>query len=160
MPDKDLVVSTHEENKCIPLPEEVDAVPEPSSAFLDYIVKNFRKNLKKKVPVELELEGIFKCEEKEHEKYETEEAKIELIGRKTLKFLSDAGYNEDKIYDISTLMDGETLEKELKSVVYAAVKMGKIGHSKMVISQMFQVFELGNKKLVNLLFKITGVGVF
>ena len=116
----------------------------PSNAFVDFIVKNFRTLLaKKKLPLQLQLEGLFKVEENEKDKYSSEDAKIQLITKTTLKFLNDASYNEDKIYDISTLMDGETLEKKLKNVVYDAVKLGKIGHSKMVISQMFQVIELG-----------------
>ena len=119
------------------------AIVEASPAFVEFIVKNFRKSSKKKLPMEIQLEGLFNCEEKERAKYSTEEAKIEWITRKTLSFLNDSGYDEDKIYDVSTLMDGETLEKELKNVVYDAVKLGKIGHSKSVISQLFHVIELG-----------------
>ena len=95
------------------------------------------------MPVEIQLEGIFKCNGNEVSKESTKEAKIDWITRKTLDFLNSYGYNEDKIYDISTLMEGETLEKELKNVVYNAVKEGKIGHSKAAISQLFHVIELG-----------------
>ena len=115
----------------------------PSPAFVEFIIKNFRKKSKKKLPVEIQLEGIFKCNGNEVCKESSEEAKIDWITRKTLDFLNSYGYNEDKIYDISTLMEGETLEKELKNVVYNAVKEGKIGHSKAAISQLFHVIELG-----------------
>ena len=107
------------------------------------LIKNFRKISKKKLPLQLQMEGLFKCKENEAAKFSVEDTKIEWITRKTLEFLSASGYNEDKIYDVSTLMDGETLEKELKNVVYDAVKLGKIGHSKNVISQLFHVIELG-----------------
>ena len=116
---------------------------QPSPAFVDFIIKNFRKISKKKLPLQLQMEGLFKCKENEAAKFSVEDTKIEWITRKTLEFLSASGYNEDKIYDVSTLMDGETLEKELKNVVYDAVKLGKIGHSKNVISQLFHVIELG-----------------
>ena len=96
------------------------------------------------MPLQLQMEGLFKCEEKEADTLSVE-YKIEWITKKTLEFLNASGYNEDKIYDVSTLMDGETLEKELKNVVYGAVKLGKIGHSKNVISQLFHVIELGKQ---------------
>ena len=123
----------------------------PTPAFFEFIVSNFRKSSKKKLPAELQLEGLFKCEDSNTSKYSTEHAKIELITTKTIEFLNESGYNEDKIYDISTLLDGETLEKELKNVVYDAVKSGKIGHSKTVISQLFHVIELGKQIEKNLL---------
>ena len=116
---------------------------QPSAAFLDYIVKNFHKKSKKKLPINLELQGIFQCKDEEMARCTTEDAKIEMIGRKTCAFFKDQGYDEDKIYDISTLMDAQTLEKELRGVVFSAVNVGKIGHSKIVINQMFRVIELG-----------------
>ena len=115
----------------------------PSPAFVEFIIKNFRKKSKKKLPVEIQLEGIFKCDGKEVGIETSDDAKINWITRRTLDFLNSYGYNEDKIYDISTLMEGETLEKELKNVVYNAVKEGKIGHSKAAMSQLFHVIELG-----------------
>ena len=120
----------------------------PSPAFVEFIIKNFRKKSKKKLPVEIQLEGIFKSDGINVDKDSSEDDKVNWITRKTLDFLNEYGYNEDKIYDISTLMEGETLEKELKNVVYNAVKEGKIGHSKAAMSQLFHVIELGKKCLI------------